>query len=73
MLFRSGKKDVGVVAQEVSGIWNFAVRENSGLQPFISGENNIDYLKVDYHKFVPLLLSAVKELSQEVKKIKSGS
>jgi hypothetical protein len=28
-------------------------------------------MKVEYHKFIPLLISAVKELSQEVKNLKN--
>jgi len=53
----SGKEgqDVGVIAQEVLEILPEAVttRDNG-------------YLAVDYHKLVPLLIEAIKELSQKV-------
>jgi hypothetical protein len=53
----SGKEgnDVGVIAQEILEVLPEAVttRENG-------------YLAVDYHKIVPLLVEAIKELSQKV-------
>ena len=47
--------DVGVIAQEVEKILPEAV---------ITRDNG--YLAVDYHKIVPLLIEAIKELSQKV-------
>jgi hypothetical protein len=54
---KSGKEgtDVGVIAQEVMEVLPEAVttRDNG-------------YLAVDYHKIIPLLVEAIKELSQKV-------
>lgn len=53
-------RDVGVVAQEVQNVYPFAV-----------GEGKDGYLRVDYTKLVPLLIEAVKSLSQEVEWLRS--
>lgn len=50
---------VGVIAQEVQRLFPEAV-DSSG-----------EYLKVDYIKFIPVLINAVKELSWEVKDLES--
>ena len=53
----SGKEgnDVGVIAQEVLEVLPEAVAERDN-----------GYLAVDYHKIIPLLVEAIKELSQKV-------
>ena len=54
-----GKKSAGVIAQEVDAL---------GLPGLIQERQNGD-LAVQYHKLVPLLIEAVKELSDKVEKI----
>lgn len=51
---KSGK-DVGVLAQDVKALFPEAVTEGSD-----------GYLRVDYEKFVPVLIGAFKELKREV-------
>ena len=69
MLFRSntytwnadsGKEgnDVGVIAQEVLEVLPEAVTSRPN-----------GYLAVDYHKIVPLLIEAIKELSAKVENL----
>ena len=57
----NGKHDVGVIAQEVEKIVPSAVKEEN------------DYLKVEYHKIIPLLIESVKELSKENENLKQSS
>jgi hypothetical protein len=47
--------DVGVIAQEIQSVLPEAVIERDN-----------GYLAVDYHKIVPLLVEAIKELSHKV-------
>jgi hypothetical protein len=54
------KHDVGVIAQEVEAIL-----------PEIVATRTNGYLAVKYEKLVPLLIEAVKELSNEVKELKN--
>jgi hypothetical protein len=49
-----GREDVGVIAQEVQQILPSAVEEGSD-----------GYLKVKYHRLIPLLLESVKDLQAE--------
>ena len=57
----TGKKDIGVIAQEIEEIFPEIVetRENG-------------YKAVDYPKLTALLIEAVKELSDKVKKLEDG-
>lgn len=57
---KSGKKgnDVGVIAQEIIEVLPEAVTTR-----------DTGYLAVDYHKIVPLLVEAIKELSQKVENL----
>ena len=57
---KSGKEgnDVGVIAQEVLEVLPEAV---------VTRDNG--YLAVDYHKIVPLLVEAIKELSAKVENL----
>ena len=54
-----GREDVGVIAQEVQQILPSAVEEGSD-----------GYLKVKYHRLIPLLLESVKDLQAENKILK---
>ena len=56
----TGKKDIGVIAQEVQAVL-----------PEIVAENTAGNLAVAYHKMIPVLIESVKELSQENKSLKS--
>lgn len=56
----------GFVAQELQEIYPFAVRELKGKK---YGDET--YLGVDYEKLVPLLTAGIKELTSEVKDLKS--
>ena len=53
-----GREDVGVIAQEVQQILPSAVEEGSD-----------GYLKVKYHRLIPLLLESVKDLQVENQKL----
>ena len=56
----SGKKDIGVIAQEVEAAL-----------PEIVTENSDGNLTVAYHKIVPVLIESVKELSKQNNLLKS--
>lgn len=55
---KPGDKDYGVIAQEVQKIMPEAVNEKNG------------WLMVNYEKLIPLLIESIKELSEEVEKLK---
>ena len=55
-----GKKDVGVIAQDIQKVLPEAVEE----------KENGD-LTVKYHRIIPLLIESIKELSEENKALKS--
>jgi hypothetical protein len=73
--FDKNKKHAGVFAQEIEKVLPEAV----DLAPFDTLSNGTEktsktgenYLTVKYDKLVPLLIEAIKELSQEVKELKS--
>ena len=54
---RDGRHDIGVIAQEVKEVIPEVVRE---VDDFEGGT----YLTVDYSKLVPVLIEAIKELSE---------
>ena len=56
----AGKKDVGIIAQEVQAVL-----------PEIVAENAVGNLAVSYHKIIPVLIESIKELSQENNLLKS--
>ena len=70
---KDDKKSAGVVAQEVEKVFPQAVSEK-GL-PFSSDddENPDNYKTVEYDQIVGLLVQAVKELSDKVKKLEGKS
>lgn len=53
------KQDIGVIAQEVEKVF-----------PEIVAENSEGYLAVRYERIVPVLIEAIKELSDEVARLK---
>ena len=57
----TGKKDVGVIAQEIEEI----------LPELVETRSN-GYKAVDYPKLTALLIEAVKDLSNQVKELKNG-
>ena len=57
----TGKKDVGVIAQEIEEI----------LPELVDNRSN-GYKAVDYPKLTALLIEAVKDLSNQVKELKDG-
>jgi hypothetical protein len=57
----TGKKDVGVIAQEIEAI----------LPELVNNRSN-GYKAVDYPKLTALLIEAVKDLSNQVKELKDG-
>jgi len=60
--YETGKRDVGIVAQDVEAVLPEVVvdREETG------------YKAVNYEKLVPLLIEAIKELKAEVETLKKG-
>lgn len=60
--YEAGKRDVGIVAQDVEAVLPEVVvdREETG------------YKAVNYEKLVPLLIEAIKELKAEVETLKKG-
>jgi hypothetical protein len=71
--YNNYERQVGVIAQEIKEVLPEAVK----FAPFdreMKGDNEVsksgeDYLTVQYEKLVPLLLEAIKELSEKVKKL----
>lgn len=63
---RKGESEIGVIAQEVEKVIPEIVREKE--LPFIDDKK---YKTVDYEKLTAVLIEAVKELSAEVKELKS--
>jgi hypothetical protein len=72
---KTGAKNIGVIAQEVKQVLDenypefsdyFVQADGVGLLP--GGENAYG---VNYNKFIPVLLNAVKELSSQVSELKS--
>jgi hypothetical protein len=57
-----GAQDVGVIAQEVSAVLPEAVREGDPEGPSV----------VEYHKIIPVLVEAIKELSARVRSLENG-
>lgn len=70
-------EQVGVIAQEIQAVLPQIVvpapfdigKHTDGSEYSISGEN---YKTVQYEKIVPLLIEAIKELSNEINKLKGG-
>ncbi len=73
--YRAKNEQVGVIAQEVEAVLPqivklapFDSKYIDGVETSISGQN---YRTVQYDKLVPLLIEAIKELSQQVEELKS--
>jgi hypothetical protein len=58
-----GKKDFGFIAQEVQSLDNDVLR--------LVYDKNPDKLEMSYGKLVPILVKAVKELSDKVKALEA--
>lgn len=67
---RKGQHDMGVIAQEIEEVFPFLVREKE-LQTGEFADNPQTFKTVDYEKLVGVLIESVKELSAEVKELKS--
>ena len=65
---REGKRDLGVIAQEVEAVIPEIVHEHE--MPLLDGET---YKTVDYEKLTAVLIEAVKELKAEVEALKNGA
>ena len=73
--YKHYEQQVGVIAQEVELVLPQAVKpapfditkNEEGIEVSISGKN---YRTVQYEKLVPLLIEAIKELNNEIKKLK---
>ena len=65
--YHNYEPQVGVIAQELQTVLPEAVKlapfDTNAEQGSISGEN---YLTVQYHKIVPLLIQAIKEQQEEI-------
>ena len=62
-----GSVSSGVVAQEIIPIYNSAVMDS----PRSIDDTNEKYLQVNYVKFLPLMLNALRELNNKVKTLSS--
>ncbi|MDG3582056.1 tail fiber domain-containing protein [Galbibacter pacificus] len=60
---KNNKEDIGVIAQEIEEILPIAVNTDDSEEGMKS---------VNYTKLIPVLINAVKELSEEVKQLKNG-
>lgn len=69
---REGKRDYGLIAQEVEKIVPEVVHETT--LPLLKGDDDKTlYKTVDYDKLISVLVQAVSELRAEVKELKNGS
>ena len=66
---RKGTKDIGVIAQEVEEVVPEVVSEKVPCVGEFCG-NTEKYKTVDYSKLVPVLIEAIKDLSEEVEELK---
>jgi hypothetical protein len=67
--YESGKTTTGVIAQEVKSKFDYAIIENKNVLP--SALTNESYLGVNYIKFLPLVVNALREISTKVESISS--
>jgi hypothetical protein len=69
--FHNYEPQVGVIAQELQEVLPEAVKlapfDTNAEQGSISGN---DYLTVQYHKIVPLLIQAIKEQQKEINELR---
>ena len=64
---RNGEKSAGVIAQEVLEVLPEAVKE---VTPLGGGAN---YLTVNYHALISILIESIKELKTELEELKGGN
>jgi hypothetical protein len=67
---REGKRDYGVIAQEVEQVIPEIVHDTT--MPLLGDEETV-YKTVDYEKLCAVLINAVSELRAEVEALKNGS
>jgi hypothetical protein len=65
---QSGKESAGIIAQDVQPNYNYAI--SNFVRPVVPDDTG-DYLRVNYVKFLPLLVNSLKVLSTQVKEISS--
>ena len=66
---KKGKKDIGLIAQEVEKIIPEIVKETK--LPLMEGsDSNIDYKTIDYEKIIPVLIEAIKDQQDQIDKLK---
>ena len=68
---REGKRDYGVIAQEVEQVIPEIVHDTT--MPLINGDEETVYKTVDYEKLCAVLINAVSELRAEVEALKNGN
>jgi hypothetical protein len=65
--YQEGKVTAGVIAQEIKPKFDYAVLEKNKISPY----TNEHYLNVNYIKFLPLVVNALKEISTKVESMSS--
>ncbi len=66
---RSGKRDLGLIAQEVEMVIPEIVHDHE--LPLIDGESGTVYKTVDYEKMVAVLIEGMKEQQSQIDELKS--
>ena len=66
---RKGKRDLGLIAQEVEMVIPEIVHEHE--LPLIDGESDTIYKTVDYEKMVAVLIEGMKEQQSQIDELKS--
>ena len=61
--FASSTHSVGLIAQEVQPLFPYAIGQET------VGDSEVQYLQLDYTKFIPLIVQAVKELYAKIEDI----
>ena len=68
---KSGVAEVSMIAQDTQAILPVAVKVNkTGRKSTIDGEEITDFLTINYDKITPYLIQAVKDLKQEIERLK---
>jgi len=68
---KSGVEEVSMIAQDTQAILPVAVNVNkTGKKSTIDGEEITDFLTINYDKITPYLIQAVKDLKQEIERLK---
>ena len=68
---KSGVEEISMIAQDTQEILPIAVRVNkTGKKSIIDGEEITEFLTINYNKITPYLIQAVKDLKQEIERLK---